>query len=376
MVRVAVDARSVTSRRSGIGNYVEALLDELVPLAPDLDFLLLKNPDRSAPLAAGARVEERVFPGETKSVRTVFELGRALASARCELYHSPADLVPLGLSCPYVVTIHDLMWLEARRLASSFLPVRLANGLWYTANITRAIRGARRVIAISEATAAAIGRVFPEHLAKVRVVRHGLDLARYDPSRAGPRRLLDGLVPPGVRFSLIVGQGSPYKNHAGMVRAFVEAARNRPDERLVLVRRFSRVDFEMKRLLARPEVREKVLVVPFVSDEHLLALYRYARQVLFVSHYEGFGLPALEAMALGTPVLASTAPAVREVTGDGALHVASTDHAAMVAAIRRLSDDEALRDALTAAGRRRAATFSWRRAAEQTLAVYREALER
>ncbi len=95
---------------------------------------------------------------------------------------------------------------------------------------------------------------------------------------------------------------------------------------------------------------------------------------LCISHYEGFGLPALEAMALGAPVLASTSPAVAEITGDGALHVNSRDHGGIVEGIRRLSGDSSLRQELIQAGQRRAGCFSWPRCAEQTLAVYREAL--
>jgi glycosyltransferase involved in cell wall biosynthesis len=375
MYRVVIDARSVVARQSGIGNYVDALVRHMVPLATDMRFVILRHPDATAPIVRSERVEELHFRGETKSVDTVFRLGRAHSFAGCDLYHSPADLVPLGIRCPWVVTIHDLMWLEARKLASAFLPVRVANGIWYTLNIRRSVAGARRVIAISQATADAIQRVFPAAASKTTVVHHGLDHERYAPGNAGPRSVLDSIVPPGVRYSLIVGQGSPYKNHVGMVRAFVEAMRDRPDHKLVLVRRFSRIDRGMNQLMARPEVQGKVISVPFVPADILLALYRHARMLLFASHYEGFGLPALEAMSLGTPVLASTAAAVREVTGSGALHAIPDDHRDLVDKITRLDDDEELRQQLIDAGQRRAADFSWERAARATLDVYRAAIE-
>jgi glycosyltransferase involved in cell wall biosynthesis len=202
-----------------------------------------------------------------------------------------------------------------------------------------------------------------------------MDHARYAKERAGPRELLHKWLAPGERFSLVVGQGSPYKNHAGMVRAFVEASRYDSRHRLVLVRRFSRIDKEMNRLLAQSDVQKRVVVVPFVSDDELLALYAHARMLLFVSHYEGFGLPALEAMCMGTPVLASTAEAVREITGDGALQVDPNSHAAMVDGIRKLDSDEAMRSELGAAGMRRARQFSWEKCAILTLAAYRDALD-
>lgn len=374
MLRVVVDARTISGKKSGIGNTLEALLRHMVPVADGFRFLLLRHPDAKQPIVEHERVQELTFPGETKSPKTVFGLGFAHRFAEWDLFHSPADLVPLGLGCPWVVTIHDLMWVEAPELASAFLPVRVANGLWYRANFAHAIRGARRVIAISQATARAIDRVYPDHAHKVRVVHHGFDASRHDRGRAGPRALLDPWLPPGVRYSLVVGQGSPYKNHPRMIRAFVDAMGSRSDHKLVLVRRFSRVDTEMERLLARPEVQALVVTIPHVTDEILFTLYAHAHMLLFASLYEGFGLPALEAMGFGLPVLASTAEAVVEVTGDAALHADPLNHADLVAKIRALDADPALRARLVEAGARRTRDFSWQRAALATLDVYREAV--
>jgi len=365
----------VIARKSGIGNYTEALLKHLVPLAEDMRFLVLRHPRATTPIVEHERVEELVFPGETKSMSTVLRLGRVRRGFEgYDLYHAPGDLVPLRLRCPWVVTLHDLMWIEAPTLASGFAPVRLVNALWYRLCFGYAVRGARAVIAISRATKDAIERVYPGEGDKTHVVHHGIDHDHFTANNAGPRTLLDRFVPSPQRYSLIVGQGSPYKNHAAMIRAFVEATRDQPDHKLVLVRRFARIDFEMSRLLARPDVKAKTVLMPLVSDIELLTLYKHAQMLLFASRYEGFGLPALEAMALGTAVLASTAPAVREVTGAGALHVAADDIVELTDCIRRLAHDEALRDELAKAGVERAACFCWERCAEQTLAVYRRAL--
>jgi glycosyltransferase involved in cell wall biosynthesis len=168
-----------------------------------------------------------------------------------------------------------------------------------------------------------------------------------------------------------VGQGSPYKNHANIVRAFLQATHDRPDLRLVLVRRFARVDGEMRSLLSQPDVRRKVIAHPFVPSEVLLGLYGHARMLVFASHYEGCGMPAMEAMALGTPVVASRAPAVIEMTGNAALHVESTDVADIASKIRRLLADEPLRKQLIEAGLRRVKDFSWDQCARETLDFYR-----
>ena len=372
-LRIAIDARSVFERKSGIGNTLEALIRHMVPLSSGMEFLLLRHPDTRDPIIEHPRVRELRCRGETKSVHTVFTVGRALRGEPLDLYHSPADLVPLGLACRWVVTIHDLMWVEAPALASAFLPQRIANGIWYRTNIRRSVRGARSVVAISHATRDAIERIYGEQAAKVRVVHHGIDLARYRADHSDDRALLDPFLPRGTRYSLVVGQGSPYKNHGAMVRAFVDAIGPDSDHKLVLVRRFSRVDRAMRRLLRRPEVARAVITLPHVGDEVLFALYRHARMLLFASLYEGFGLPALEAMAFDLPVLASTAPAVLEVTDRAALHADPRSHDDLVEKMRMLDGDEALRAVLISAGRDRVRQFPWETAARAMLEVYRDA---
>jgi alpha-1,3-rhamnosyl/mannosyltransferase len=272
------------------------------------------------------------------------------------------------------VTLHDLMWVEARRLASGFLPERLVNAAWYTANIGRAVRGARRIISISEATRTAIERVYPGHASKVRVVSHGVDRARIDAKQAAPRSALEKLLEPDVPFSVCVGQGSPYKNHQRIVEAFVRAFGS-TGHRLVLVRRFSRRDRRLSKLLEQPAVKRCVTVLPYVDHEVLLALFLNARMLIFASLYEGFGLPALEAMHLGVPLVGSTTPAIREVVGDAGLLADPESVEEIADKMRLLHSDEALRQRLIDAGHARAAAFTWQKAAERTLAVYREALD-
>ena len=131
----------------------------------------------------------------------------------------------------------------------------------------------------------------------------------------------------------------------------------------------------MRSVLAIPQARRRVLVYPFVPSEVLMGLYGHAQMLLFASHYEGCGMPAMEAMALGIPVVASTAPALVEMTGDAALHADPCDVSDIASKIRALIDDEYLRNRLVTAGQQLARTFSWKQAAEKTLKVYREAVQ-
>ena len=374
MTRIVVDARTVTAKKSGIGNYTESLLRHLVPLADDMDFLLLRQRQDREPVVGHPRARELGVAGETKSIHT-FWIGHAHRFDSFDLFHGPSDIIPWGVRCPWVVTVHDMTWIERPHLHSRLLPVRAVLGAWYRLEYGHAIRGAERVITVSRASADAITRVFPEAASKIRVTHLAVDRSRYAPDRAGPRETIASLVPVGLRYSVIVGLGSPYKNHDGMIRAFVEATRDDPDHKLVVVRRGTRSDPEMQKLLDRTDVKSKVIAVPFVSDAELLALYRHAVALLFASHVEGFGLPVLEAMAMDLPVLISTDPALQEVAAGAALSSASTDHEDLVAKMRMLSKDADLRARLVEAGRARINAFSWEKTARATLEVYREAIE-
>jgi len=141
---------------------------------------------------------------------------------------------------------------------------------------------------------------------------------------------------------------------------------------MVLVRRFLRRDPEMRALLASPLARERVITLPHVTDEVLNALYHAARVYLHPSYYEGFGIPMLEAMAAGAPVVTSTTSCLPEVAGDAALLVDPADPEAIATALRQADGDQALRARLVEAGRRRVAHYSWERCARATLAAYRE----
>ena len=375
MVSVIFDARSVVSQGSGVGNYTANLLRNMVRLDDAFSFTVLRHSQATEPLVRSDRAREVVLiPGETTSIDTLLRSGRLMRLHGYSLYHSPSDMVPLRLPCPFVVTMHDMMWVESPKLVASFPPSRIARHYWYRAQFAYAIRRAEKVIATCQATADTISRVFPNHAAKVRVVKQGLDLRRFHKSRVPRRSVLDDWVPRECRFALAVGDGSPHDNHANIVRAYLHATTDMPDHRLVLARRFDRWDNEMKRLLARPDVRHRVLVYPYVPDDILMALYGHAQMLVLASHHGGSGVQAMEAMALGTPVLASTASSLMETTTGAALHANAADVLDISVKIRVLLDDDVLRKRLVEAGKKLVATHTWERCASDTLNVYREAV--
>ncbi len=232
---------------------------------------------------------------------------------------------------------------------------------------------ASRILAVSHATRHAIIEHTPWNEGKVRVAYNGIDRGRiYPVEKEMAYRTLAHLMAPGTPFVLTVGQGTPYKNHLNAVRGFLAAFGSRPEYRMILVRRTLTRDKALQALLRSPQAQAQVLCLPYVPPDVLNALYNAARMVLHPSYHEGFGLPLIEAMAVGTPLVTASVSAMPEVAGPGALLVPPADYRAIAEALVLLEQDETVRQQLIAEGHRRLECFSWSTCAQATLAVYRE----
>jgi glycosyltransferase involved in cell wall biosynthesis len=320
-------------------------------------------------------IEEVFVRHPAEIALTPRRLAPALRGRRYDLFHSPFDIAPIGLDAPVVVTIHDINWIVNPAYNSYNYFMRKAGGFFYRTRLTDAMRTATRIIAISQATRNAIVEYAPWHEPKIRVVRNGIDRRRIYPLAADEAaRLVAPIVAAEHPFVLTVGQASPYKNHLTAVRAFLEAFADRPEYRMVLVRRPAAADRRLDRLLATPLARERVRRVTSVRPAVLNALYNRARIVLHPSYYEGFGLPLVEAMAAGTPLVSSSVSSMPEIVGPAGLLVSPGDVRALAGALVALDRDELLRARVTAAGRERLALFDWDAAAKATLEIYREAV--
>ena len=331
-MRVGIDCRKIDD--FGIGTYIRGLLRALTELGGEQYVAL--GPESSA-AALPPKMEHIVVDAPKYSIRELFILGRTADAARLDLFHAPHYVVPF-LQTPFVVTVHDLIHLHRTN------PLQRS---YARSMIGRAVRRSRGVLTVSEAMRAEIVSAF-DHAEKISVTPNGVDAIFLQP---GPAE--EG------RYFLYVGNDKPHKNLDRLAEAFGHF----PDAQLVL----AGGSFE------RFSGRRGVVHAGFVDIGRLAALYRGAIAVVTPSLEEGFGLPALEAMASGTPVICSNAPALLEVTGDAALHVDATSVDAIAAAMRRVMDDAELRAAMIARGRYRARTFTWRRCAETTRDAYRSA---
>jgi glycosyltransferase involved in cell wall biosynthesis len=370
-LRVAIDARKLRDPESGVGSYIVNLAQALLRQEGAPSILLIRAGRQGRAPVDG--VEEIFVRYPAEIALTPLRLAPALRGRRYDVFHSPFDIAPRGLGVPVVVTIHDINWIVNPAYNSYNLFMRKAGGFFYRTRLTDAMQEASRIIAISQATRNAIVEYAPWHEHKIRVVRNGVDRRRIFPVPEDEAdRLVAPILPPEHPFVLTVGQAAPYKNHIGAVEAFLRAFADRPEYRMVLVRRPAAADRRLERLLAVPVARERIRRVDSVSPAVLNALYNRARIVLHPSFYEGFGLPLVEAMAAGTPLVASSVSSMPEIVGPAGLLASPADVGALARALVALDSDELLRARLVAAGRERLALFDWDAAAKATLDLYAE----
>ena len=379
-MKVFVDARSIATTatgvfpQGGVGRYLYQLLLQYEHLAPELELTLIVRAANRRPILEREGVSEVRCTYPANSWRGLFWMARQIDLRKADLYHSPHNILPFGVPCPAVTTVHDVMWFTHPKLCSRFFLDRITKGPLYRVGIRRALKESAHLLTVSEASRGEIERIAPNVTGRITVTHHGVDpsFRAIPPEQVSSN--LPGLVPPGTAFVFTIGAGSPHKNQARAIRAFHRAFADRPEIKLVLVRRFRRVDIELSRLLATPAIRRQIILLPHITEDQLRALYSGARMLFFPSLMEGFGMPILEAMACGTPVLTSNCGAMLEVSASAALQVDPYAVDDIAAGLRRLQDDEALRARLIAAGQRRIQDFSWQRSAERTLAVYRSVI--
>jgi len=368
-MRFVIDSRYVRRRPSGIGTCVEALVERLPWLAPEQRFHVWTHPERPEPPPA-PNLSHSVVAATADGVGTLLWPSRLDPLTEEDVVHFPCGLLGLGVRCASVVTINDLMWLEQPELVDVRPIARRLRQNYYQLGMRRAMKRATRIIAISQATADRIVARMPEARERVRVTPLAVNdafRAASDSSAVATRAAT--LVGSSAPFYLVVGKNEPYKGHEVALAAFAEAAR--PNERLVLVQRTS-AGRGLKRRVDELGISERVRWLPDLTLPDLIVLLQSARALLQPSIVEGFGLPALEAIACGCPVIASNTPALVEVLGGAGLHAAVGNAAALAQEIRRMSDD-VLRNELIARGIERAGHFDWDLTAKATLDVYREA---
>lgn len=375
-MKIAVDCRYICNRPSGIGAYVRALVDRIPTLAPDIRFIFWRHPDAPGGSLSSARnvTEHASFSTPNEPISWFFPT--LFGPTDTDVFHSPHNLLGHGIGrhSTAVTTVHDLMWVTSPELCDDVPWRRAIRAPFFQAGIRQAIEHSTLLLTVSQASADALVRYDKSLHGRVFVTHNAADpwfRPTNDPSlaQANAAKIIGSNAP----FFLLVGQNSPYKGHTLAISAFAEAAR--PDDRLVLVQRlFS--GGELESLAQKLGIRDRIIVLPGVSREDLVTLLHATRALLQPSLAEGFGMPALEAMASGCPVIASDIPPLIEVLGGAGLHFTSGSAEDLACVMRELEASPTLVEEYRHRGLERAKAFSWDKTAQITVDVYREAAKR
>lgn len=380
-MRIGLDARCVYDHFPGIGRYTAHLAQALAAIDHDHTLVLLYNPtlpNTRHDLAALQRL------GNIELVRTSarpFSLAEQVQvpllvrSLRLDVFHAPYYIKPyVGVACPSLVTIHDLI---GRRFPHTL--ARRARCL-FQLTTWLAVHTATRIITVSRSARDDIAyyyRIPQDHIA---ITPEAAD-PRFCPQPAAmvaAVRAKYGLPP---RYVLYVGSNKPHKNLTRLVRAweYARATADGGDQtaevKLVLAGHYDPRYPEVQHMVVARGLTGSVLFVPNVDEVDLPALYSGAEIFAFLSYYEGFGLPPLEAMACGAPVVCAYASSLPEVVGTAALMVDPYSVSAIAAGLNRLLRNRSLRAVLREQGLRRAREFSWHHTALKTLQVYEDVVK-
>ncbi len=371
-MRIAIDYTSAVRQAAGIGRYTRGLISAAAQMDPENHYTLLVaggglQPSLGAPNAGN--VAYRSVPASDRTLAILWHRLRLplfadTLAGGADVFHSPDFTLPPLRKARGILTVHDLTFMHYPECAQPGLVAYLNSA------VPRSVRRARLVLADSESTRHDISELLGTPPEKILVVYAGVG-PEFQPVTAGETlaqvRARYGLDWP---FVLTVGTLEPRKNHLRLIHAFAQLLPTHPDLRLVLAGGRGWLYEDVQAEVARLNLRDRVVFPGFVSDADLPALYSLASVFAYPSLYEGFGLPVLEAMACGTPVVCSNASSLPEVAGDAALLVDPADVAALAGALEQALADAPTRQALRTRGLAQASRFTWQAAARTLLDAY------
>jgi len=374
-MRIGIDARWIFPEISGVGRVTEKLIHNLGELGGDNTYILLFS-DPGLMNQYGSRwskypnLKPVLLPWGIFSPGNQLKMPSFIRREGIDLFHSTNYMLPLFLRKIAVIsTIHDLIPIKFPHFTPRAKKTRF-NRL-FRRLLIQCARRSDRVITVSHHTRDDLMRILGLPPEKIAVVYNGIDSKYHPQNRNGHPGSL-----PSDPFILYVGRFDPYKNVVGLIRSFNRFCRDRKDNpRLVLAGHLDPRYPEAIQIVEELGLQARVSFLDGATEEELIQLYSAARILILPSLYEGFGLPPLEAMACGTPVIASDRGSLPEVVGDAGLIIDPEGEDSIAGAIERLWESDTLRSELREKGLRRAKDFSWEKTARETLKVYEELMD-
>jgi glycosyltransferase involved in cell wall biosynthesis len=370
MARIGIDGRFVGPEGKGLGRYGEKLIEMLQELDPTNEYVIfLREPTFSTWYPSRPNFKKVEAPFRWYTVAEQIHMPRLIAKHRIELMHFPHLNVPIFYRRPFVVTIHDLTLTHFPTQRATTLPPLLYKIKQFAYNrvIAHAVHHAAKIITVSGYARNDIIEFFQIPKERIVVTYEAAD--PLGPLHPHPEDVMAkfNIHPP---YLLYVGNAYPHKNLERLLEAFLIVRKEHPHHRLVLVGKMEYFYERIQRLSNRLGLSDAVVFPGYVPDDELIALYQKADAYVFPSLSEGFGLPPLEAMLYGTPVVSSNASCLPEILQNAVLYVDPNDPQDIADGIHRLLLDDRFRQQLMERGREHVKKFSWKKMAHETISVY------
>lgn len=373
--KIGIDARFYGPETKGIGRYTQEIVDHILDIDNTNDYVIFLSKDSFDNFKiTKSNVKKVLADVRWYTIKEQIVMPRLIKQEGLDLMHFPHFNVPLYCPVDFIVTIHDLILTKFPTTRASTLSpiIYWFKNLAYRAVIFSAVRRAKKIIAVSQYTKEDIINKFGVDKEKVVVTLLGLTETFFQPQKNNQ----EVLKKYNIRrpFVLYVGNAYPHKNLELLIRVFSKLSERQKDIQLVMV---GKTDYFYKRLKEYAKNYNsdgrKIIFTDFVADEDLSFLYRQALIYVFPSLYEGFGLPPLEAMSQGCPVLSSNESCLPEILGEAADYFNPKDENEMLGKIEDLMADDIKRERLINKGKVRIQNYSWSRCAKETLVLYNQA---
>lgn len=375
-LRIGIDARFYGPSGKGLGRYTQEITDRIVSLDVEADYFIFLSPENFDEFVLTSNNCQKIKINiRWYSLAEQVILPFIFYRKKLDLLHFTHFNVPIFYSAPFVVTIHDLILTKFPSLKATLLNpwlYRLKN-LAYKIVIRHAVKSSKKIITVSQFTAKDIAEQFKVSSEKIEVTYEGVADNFLSLGSGGPEILQKyGVEEP---FFLYVGNAYPHKNLEGLLRTFVEFQKLHSEKKVSLVLVGKEDYFYLRVKEVAEELKIKNLYFPgYVPDEDLVVFFSRALFYVFPSFYEGFGLPPLEAMSLGCPVLSSSEGSLPEILGSAALYFNPYSPEDFLKKMNEIYISQELRDSLRLAGKERIKIYSWQECAIKTLAIYKKCL--
>ena len=371
-MKICIDSRIIVNHKTGVGNYTYNLIHSLLEIDQKNDYLIFVNEtlDKHHDIFSlnQKNLEIKVLNVAPVSLRQQYALNKILKQEKIDIYHYPNWDLPLFQNSKSIFTIHDLTYL----LHNAYVGFGITKKTYTWLNIYFGLKKAKKIIAVSESTKKDIIRKFKIEENKIKVIYESCDSC-FVPVRNIENNYKDKTDElNNQKYFLFVGEMRPHKNLNRIISGFSNFKAKHKDFKLIVVGKNYRNFDDFSTQANSLGLKEDVIFYGHTGTDELVRLYQNAEALLFISIYEGFGIPILEAMSCGIPVITSSISAMAEIAGNAAITVDPYNVDSISDAMKKIVGNRELRSEYIKKGYIKRKNFNWKTTAEQTLKIYEE----